>query len=206
MMRPGELNGEDADGLQVYIPEGCLYDSVAYIPRSRPVPGPLTYSPEHSVLSYLIPSHKPFSVRIRPDKAVPAGLKDHMLIRRKGKAKDVDVAKATIQTGYYAADFREFGDFQLIADDKAPVISTNGLHEGSNLSRVSKIVVTVTDDNHAVGNIRAELDGKWLLFARKGNTFTYTMDEHCPPGRHALRIRVADEAGNLSDKTVNFTR
>jgi len=206
MMRPDELNVEESGGLQVYIPEGCLYDSVGYVPRSRPETGPLAYSPVHSVLTYLIPSHKNFSVRIRPEEAIPGNLKDRMLIRRKGKANDVDVVKAVFQTGYYAADFREFGDFQLIADDKAPVISTNGLHEGSNLSRASKIVVTVTDDNHAVGYIRVELDGKWLLFARKGNTFTYTMDEHCSPGHHTLRIRVSDEAGNLAEKTVNFTR
>ncbi len=206
MMRPGELNVEESDGLQVYIPEGCLYDSVVYIPRSRPEAGPLSFSPIHSVLSYLIPSHKSFSVRIRPDKPVPVAFKDHMLMRRKGKADDIDVMHAALQSGYYAADFREFGDYQLIADDKPPVILMGGLHEGANMSRAPKIVVMVMDDNHAVGNFRAELDGKWLLFARKSNTFAYDMDEHCPPGHHTLHIRVSDEAGNLAEKTVNFTR
>jgi hypothetical protein len=206
LMRPGELNVVETDSLQVYIPEGCLYDSIRFTHSQEPPVGPLSYSPVHHVLDYLVPAHANFSVRIRPDKPIPYPLRDRMIIRRTGKPTDVDVARANWQLGFYAADFREFGSFELVADNQPPVFNTYGLKDGANLSKTPKIVVSVMDDNKAIGNFRAELDGKWLLFSQRGNTFTCILDEHCPPGNHALKLHVADEAGNVSEKTVSFIR
>jgi murein DD-endopeptidase MepM/ murein hydrolase activator NlpD len=206
LMRPGELNVVETEDLQLYLPEGSLYDSIWFTRSIEVANGPLSYSPIHHLQSYLVPSHKYFSVRIKPDKAIPYPLREHMLIRRTGKPDDIDVAMANWQLGYYSAEFREFGSFQLVADNTPPVVSTNGLKDGGSLGKATKIVVSVTDDNKAIRSLRAELDGKWLCFARRGNTFTYALDEHCPPGSHTLKLRVEDEAGNTTEKTVSFTR
>jgi hypothetical protein len=206
LMRPGELNVLETDDLQVYLPEGSLNDSIWFTRNTESGTGALSYSPVHRLESHLVPSHKYFSVRIKPDKAIPYPLRDHMLMRRTGKPDDIDVSRAHWQVGFYAAEFREFGSFQLVADNQPPVISTNGLKNGGSLGKATKIVVSVTDDNKAIRGLRAELDGKWLLFSRKGNTFSYALDEHCPPGSHVLKLRAEDEAGNVSETSVNFSR
>jgi hypothetical protein len=206
LMRPGELNVLETEDLQLYLPEGSLYDSIWFTRTTEAANGPLTFSPLHRLESQLIPSHRYFNVRIKPDKMIPYPLREHMLVRRIGKPDDVDVARAQWQVGYYGAAFREFGSFQLVADNQPPVIGTNGLRNGGNLGKAGKIIVTVTDDNKAVRSLRAELDGKWLLFSRRGNTFTYAVDEHCPPGSHQLKLKAEDEAGNIAETSLNFTR
>jgi hypothetical protein len=129
-----------------------------------------------------------------------------MIIRKTGKPNEVDVAKAKWQLGFYTADFRAFGHFELLADDQPPSVDCYTLKEGADMSRAEKIMVTVIDNNKELGNFRAELDGKWLLFSQKGNTFTYFFDEHCPTGRHSLRLKAEDEAGNMVEKLISFTR
>jgi len=58
-----------------------------------------------------------------------------------------------------------------------------------------------------IKNVRVELDGKWLRFTNdKGKTFLYYFDEKCMAGEHALTIHAEDEAGNVIEKTYNFTR
>ncbi|MGL6269310.1 MAG: M23 family peptidase, partial [Chitinophagaceae bacterium] len=102
--------------------------------------------------------------------------------------------------------FREFGSFQLIADDIPPQLNVSGIADGANLSKASRIIITATDNNDAIRNFRAELNGKWLMFSQKGRTFTYKFDENCLPGKHSLKISVEDEAGNTTVKNIHFTR
>jgi hypothetical protein len=71
---------------------------------------------------------------------------------------------------------------------------------------MTRIVVTVDDDNKSLRNFRAELDGKWLMFSQKGRTYTYKMDENCAPGKHDLQVSVEDEAGNRTVRNVTFTK
>jgi hypothetical protein len=68
------------------------------------------------------------------------------------------------------------------------------------------LAVRVTDDLGIVRNFRGEIDGRWVLFAQQAGTFTYRIDERCPPGRHTLTVCVEDEAGNKSVRSVVFTR
>ncbi len=105
--------------------------------------------------------------------------------------------------GKYSAEFRDFGIFQLIADDQPPQLSG---FPGANLAAASKISFYVRDNNNLVKNFRAELDGKWLRFVQRGNTFSYQFDEKCPRGEHQLKISVEDEAGNITTQNYSFTR
>ena len=65
----------------------------------------------------------------------------------------------------------------------------------------------ITDNFRQVKNYRATLDGKWLLFSNdKAKAFIYHFDEHCPPGKHELKVSVQDEAGNGAEKVLHFVR
>jgi hypothetical protein len=128
-----------------------------------------------------------------------------MLVRQKWKSKE-EVVKASRTGDWYSGKFNKFGDFELIADAVPPVIHVD-FHDNANISRYHTIVVTPTDNNDAIKNFRAELDGKWLMFSNdKGKKYVYHFDEHCDPGRHELKISVDDEAGNTTQKIYHFTR
>ena len=106
----------------------------------------------------------------------------------------------------FTAKFRNFGNFELIADDVPPVIY-GGFKDNANLSKSTSIIFTPKDNNDAIKNFRAELDGKWLRFTNdKGHSFIYNFDEMCDRGNHELKISVSDEAGNTTEKIYHFTR
>src|ERR1700759_303222 len=77
----------------------------------------------------------------------------------------------------------------------------------ADLSKATRIAFSIKDNLGALRNFRAELDGAWLCFTNdKGLAYIYKFDQHCPPGRHTLRVSVEDVAGNRTVKEYNFTR
>jgi murein DD-endopeptidase MepM/ murein hydrolase activator NlpD len=202
---PGQVNVYEIQNLQLYLPPATLYDSVVFSHSEKISDAADVYSPIHSVFSGLIPSQDYFTVRIKANKPVPENLKDKMLIRQSWKGKD-EVVKATRNGDWYSAKFNNFGDFELIADDKSPLVHVD-FHDNANLSRYHTIVATPADNNHEIKNFRAELDGKWLMFTNdKGKKYIYYFDEHCDAGKHELKISVEDEAGNKTENVYHFTR
>ena len=205
LMLPDQINIYETEQIQVVIPEKGIYDSIYFSHSVRAKTASTGFSAIHDVETYQVPVHGMFTVRLKSDSAIPYPLRDRMLIRKITKA-DTDVRKAKWELGWYTAAFREFGSFQLIADDIPPQIGVSGVTDGANASKATRIVVTATDNNEAIRNFRAELDGKWLMFSQRGRTFTYKFDEHCLPGNHILKLSVEDEAGNATIKTIRFTR
>ncbi len=204
-MKPGEINVFETENLQLFLPEKCLYDSINFLYSSTANITPLAFSPLHQLHNNFVPVHENFSIRIRPDKVIPYHLRDRLLIKTITR-NEMDVKKVNWELGWYAASFRDFGLFQLVADDQPPLIFAWGLKNGANLSRSAKIVISIRDNYDVIKNFRAELDGKWLMFSQKRNTFTYKFDEHCPEGEHELKITVEDEAGNVAEKKFEFVR
>jgi hypothetical protein len=202
LMRPDELNVYETEDMELYMPEHLLYDSIYFKYSSTPSGQPLAFSALHNVHSAMVPVHSNFTIRIRPDRTIPYNLRERIVIRKTTSGKET-VKKASWGMGKYSADFREFGSFQLIADDQPPQISG---FPGPSLAGASKISIYVKDDNVLIRNFRAELDGKWLRFVQRGNSFTYIFDEKCPRGEHQLKISVEDEAGNKTIRNYSFTR
>ena len=203
--QPNQVNVFENQNLQVYLPPATLYDSVQFSYSEKSTDAEDVYSPIHSVLSGLVPSEDYFTVRIKPNKRVPVNLEHKMLIKQSWKGRS-EVVKAIPNGIWYQAKFNNFGDFELLADDVPPLIHVD-FHDGANISRYHTIVATPTDNNHEIKNFRAELDGKWLMFTNdKGRKYIYYFDEHCPRGKHELKISVEDEAGNKTVKTYHFTR
>lgn len=203
LMRSGEINVFENEDIEVYLPEKALYDSIYFRYAVAPDSQADTYSPIYTLHQPTVPLQEAMTIRIRPARTIPYHLRDRMLIRKQAR-QDIDVVKANWEMGKYVAKFREFGTFQLVADQKPPEIT--GLAEQADMSRASKIVLFVTDDHKTVKRFRAELDGKWLRFVRRSNTFTYVFDEKCGKGEHVLSISVEDEAGNKTQKSIRFKR
>ncbi len=202
---PNIINIKEGTGWQMYFPENCFYDVFDFKMTTTTSSSPQAYSPVFLPGPAYVPVHDTFYIRIRPNKEIPATLKDRLVIQKEVKKKK-DVQKVTWQRDMAQAEFKEFGSFILLADQVPPQIAAWGLKDSMNVSSMKKIVITVKDNLEEVKNFRAELDGKWLLFSQRGNTFTYWMDEHFTPGEHLLKISVQDEAGNTSEHIYKLTK
>ena len=118
-----------------------------------------------------------------------------------------DLRKVTWQKNWAMAKFRDFGNFQLVLDQEAPVIVPIGFSDNANLSGNSRLYFTVKDNLDEWKVLRTEIDGHWIRFTNdKAKYFHYRFDEKCPPGAHILKVIAEDEAGNRTEKDFHFTR
>ena len=203
---PLMLDGFESDDCEFYIGERCLYDSVRVRYSKNISATSQLLSAVHSIGSSYIPLQEAFLVRIKPIPALTEEQQEKTVVQWFSGAKK-DVQKAEWQNGWASAKFRDFGFFQLLLDEVAPVIVPIGFTDGSDLSRATRIYFTVTDNFNKFKNVRTELDGTWLRFTNdKGRTFSYRFDEKCLTGQHVLKISVEDEAGNKTEKTYKFRR
>jgi hypothetical protein len=161
-------------------------------------------SNRHQVHYPYVPVHTFFDLKIKPDKRVAFSNGDKVaMMYSDGKAEDGRAA--SFESGWYKASVRNFGNYWLVSDTVPPVITTLQ-KEGANLSKAARITFRVKEDITSVKKFRAELDGKWLMFEPKGDTFFYAFDEHCPKGRHKLVISASDENNNTKSFVYTFTR
>ncbi len=202
----GLVNIFERDDIQVILGEKDLYDTVNFSYSKKASVTPQAISALHVVHTALVPVHGYYTVRLKADKSLQDIDANRIIMQRTFGGK-MDVAKPEREGEWFSAKFREFGNFQLLADNVPPVISPVGVHENANLSHAPQIIFTVTDNMKEIKNFRAELDGKWLRFTNdKGRSFIYKFDEMCPPGNHELKVSVEDEAGNKTIKTFHFVR
>ena len=107
------------------------------------------------------------------------------------------------QKGWLKAQFRQFGTYQAFIDNVPPTINA----VPANLSKATRIAFTPRDNFNTIKSFRAEVDGQWLRFTNdKGKSWIYTFDEKFPRGQHTLKVRVEDEAGNVTKKEWQVVR
>jgi murein DD-endopeptidase MepM/ murein hydrolase activator NlpD len=227
----GMVDGIEAPDYAFFLGEKSLYDSVTIGVSTAGVPGaglslPGGVSAVQTIGAPWIPLLEPLLVRLRPiapaatgnlqtgtgsPQAAGSTTDRIVMVCFNGASKDVE--RPEWQDGWASARFRQFGNFQLVEDREPPVITIPGVAEGANLARATRIAVTVKDNLGGIRGFRAVLDpdaaggGQWLCFTNdKGLAYIYKFDEHCPPGRHTLRISVEDVAGNRSVKELHFIR
>lgn len=112
---------------------------------------------------------------------------------------------ANYEDGWAAAAVNTLGNFYAVIDTVPPVISCN-IKNGSSLAKAKGISFTVKEKITSVAGVRPELNGKWIRFVRRGDTYTYIFDEHCPKGKSVLVIKATDENDNTAIDTIEFVR
>jgi hypothetical protein len=203
--RPGFINVFENNQVRFYLPENALYDSIRFTFKEIiPAQG----NPIYQLHNGNIPIHGMFPINIKNSQAT---FSDKMVMRRFWGGKE-DYSKAEhITMGYdkdwYKANFREFGNFQLMEDTTPPTITPIGIREGMNIGKLNRLAFVIKDNTKVLEKFSAYLDGKWIRFSNdKGSAFIYRLDDHCPPGAHELKISVEDCVGNRSERTYHFTR
>jgi hypothetical protein len=188
------------------IGERSLYDSVAVAYSKKAASSPGLVSSIHTIGATYIPLQDAIVIRILPTMDLSPEQRNRIVMQRFAGSKK-DLQKVSWQKNWAIAKFRDFGNFQLLLDEEAPVIVPIGFSEGANLSKSARLSFTVKDNLDEWKVLRTELDGKWIRFTNdKGKNFHYKFDEKCGPGSHTLKIIAEDEAGNQAEKLIHFSR
>ncbi len=201
---PNQVNIMEKPDFELYMPEGCLYDTVGTLYYRKSDATMYAISAMHQVNDASVPVHDNMTIRIKPDKTIPADWKNKLVMRRTARVSTVQ--KAEWQGEWLSAKFGDFGIFQLFADVEPPTINELGKGDTINLSPASRILFTPTD-NFGIRNFRAELNGQWLRFTNdKSRNWIYIFDDRCPYGVYELKVIVEDLVGNTSTKKWWFKR
>jgi len=201
---PGFVNPFENDRISIYLAENCLYDSIRF--RYQEINANSDF-PVFQLHNTSVPLHCWFPVNIKAQTAYPEKMVMHRFSGNKNDYKKAYPVNHGKDMGWYRADFREFGSFQLMIDTIPPAIRPIGFKDGMHTAKLKQLVFAVKDNTEEIKSFTATLNGKWLRFSNdKGSRFIYMFDEMCPPGDHELKIIVEDQVGNTTEKNYRFTR
>ncbi len=199
---PNNVNIFEKENFELFTTERTIYDTVDVNFKESDNNAAGAVSALFGFLSHAIPSHDSVTIRIKR-KDIPEEWKDKIVIRNVAGTRTFLQKAEWQKNGWISAKFRQFGTYQAFVDTEAPRLN----NPPTNLSGASRIVFTPTDNFKEIRSFRAEVDGQWLRFTNdKGKTWIYYFDEKFPRGKHELKVRVEDVAGNLTEKTWTVTR
>lgn len=194
---PGKKNEVEKDSIRISFPPAALYDTVDL--SLAPILTGATGLPVYRIHFQHVPLHEPYTVEVTPQTEQPDPAK--IVMRLSGNANEI--VKPTYNDGKYTGSFTRFGVLVMMEDTVPPVISTSW-KDSTVFAKSGALSFTVKDGLSTVEKVSAELDGSWLMFEQKGNTYTYRFDEYCSIGNHQLKIMAEDLMGNQTSRTFNF--
>ena len=202
IFEPNQINVFENESLSFYLPENAIYDEFHFnLSESKSYTGQNIYRFQNDYT----PVQCYFPIKIKGN----FDLKDTgKIVMKQNTYNKERYQKASFENGWYKASYRDFGTYQLIKDLTPPSVTPlYGFRDGSNLSRINKIVFSASDNTKPIGEFNGYIDGKWILFTNdKELSFIYSIDKFCPPGEHILKIVVKDLVGNTTEKEYRFTR
>ena len=193
------------EGFEISIPADGLYDTVRTFYYKTSSAATYAVSAVYQFNDPSYPVHNMTKVRIQPDRTFPDDWKDKLVIQRNYRGS-VSVRKARWSDVWLLAEFRDFGNYQAFADVLPPSINELGKGDTVDVSPMSRIVFTPTD-NFGIKSFRAELNGQWLRFTNdKSRSWIYVFDDRVPYGVYHLKVTVEDLVGNSTTKEWWFKR
>lgn len=130
--------------------------------------------------------------------------KDFAVLQLKS-GRSVQYTKGNWSGNRLVGKFNKLGNVAIVLDSIAPKLLPVNIKDNMLLATNSRLVVRVSD-NTDIQSFTGTVDGQWLLFSRRGNTFTYENDEYFPIGEHILELEVIDIAGNKTSKQFKIIK
>ncbi len=184
--RPGRLN--TPSGEFIYSPN-AFYDHFNFDMQEINTTGT---SNTIKLDNYYIPIHDEYSISVKTKDLSAKDKTVMQLVSGSYKALNKGLWDGDKMIGH----FNRLGNVTLVKDVTKPVISTTTVKEGMTVRNGSTLRFSASDNLGTIQNFNVTADGQWLLFKRKGNTFTYKVDENLPKGKSRLVASVEDVAGN----------
>ncbi|WP_326981266.1 M23 family metallopeptidase [Chryseobacterium sp. MYb264] len=152
-----------------------------------------------------IPVHDNYSLKIKPNRKLSNEEKNKTVIEL-NYGSDKNIIKPKWSGDWAEGQFNRLGTARLLLDNGLPSVSPSW-KEGSVVT-TSSLRLKGSTKIGDIESFRAELDGKWLSFARIKDDFVYVFDEKCPKGSgsHTLKVTTINTAGNSNTQTFTFQR
>jgi hypothetical protein len=202
----GKSNLFISDGVKVSIPSGALYDTLRFRYSKSDRKGQLLSEIYH-IHDIFTPLQKAYSLSIKVDR-IPPGKASKLLIVKLDDNNEMSYEGGTLSDGYVNADLLTFGNFAIAIDTVPPVISTNGLTQGIDLSEKKEIRVKITDNLSGIKAYTGLIDGKWALFEydSRNDLLVYRFDSLriTKGATHKFYLRVTDNLDNASVYNCDF--
>ncbi|MEN0002558.1 MAG: M23 family metallopeptidase [Bacteroidota bacterium] len=196
--------------LKAFFPEGTLYENLYMSYNSAEDQSNGIYSAVHHIHDYKTPAHKYFTLSLLPS-TLPLSLKDKAFVAYCGKNNKVINYGGEWEGEWLKTKVRDFGDFYISVDDKAPKIVP--LNFKKNLKGRKRVSFKITDNIATARNVaglqyRATIDGQWVLlqFDAKNDLLTHTFESDLTSGEHQLRLEVWDALNNKAVFERSFVR
>ncbi len=113
------------------------------------------------------------------------------------------------KNGWISTKTRSFGDYTVVYDTIAPVITPVDISNERNMSKYNNFNLKIRDNLSGIQEYRGTIDGKWVLmtYEPKKKILTYTFDDdRLKKGKHQFKLVVTDKRGNQSIYEAAFTR
>lgn len=198
LIQPRQVNIYEDENIQFVFPELTFYDAFYFQVKSIFANAPNVLSSVNQTLPEYIPVNHHFTVRVKPNRNINLVNPKRVVIRRTYRSK-TELKRAVQEKDWFAAEFRDFGFFQLLEDNEPPTVTTN-IQQRMQLRAGSRITLAPADNLHVIREIRLLADGQWLLLQQNWNGYSHVVDEHFPLGEHKLTVIVEDEAGNQTTR------
>jgi len=200
---PNEPKTIKTENAEINLNKNAVYDAVSFIMSEKP--DAAAVSNAIILNNSTIPVHDFYTVKIKPNRKLSSEEKDKTVIEL-NYGSDKNVIKTKWNDDWAQGQFNRLGTARLLLDNGLPSVSPSW-KDGAIVSSGSLRLKGTTK----IGDIeafRAELDGKWLRFARVKDDFVYVFDEKCPKGSgsHTLKVTTTNTAGNTNTQTFTFTR
>jgi hypothetical protein len=191
--------------LNIFIPEGALYDNIAFRLSKTYNPAlPLPY--EFQIHQRDVPLHQDIDVFFKLENKTLKTPSKLVAVRKVGNWKTA--YPVDYQIGMVKLSTRYFGEYYLDYDLKAPSIKGRTVYDNANLNGKIGFSLVISDDLSGIETYNAYVDGKWILmeYDYKLNRITHYFDgvikKQTEP--HKLKVIVTDAVGNESIYECNF--
>ena len=199
-----EENSLKRDNLSLYFPKGSFYENLYFKYEIQGTSeGAGFYAPIHRLHNDETPVHKYFTLGIKPSIAIPAGLKNKAYIAYITSSGKTENCGGKWKDDKLVASVRELGDYTIKIDETPPTITPIAFN--SDMKGYKKMAFKIRDDLPTGGkangvNVKATVDGKWILLEEDGkkDEYTHRFDGKISAGQHILKIVATDNRGNVT--------
>jgi hypothetical protein len=200
ILAPNQIQKVIERDVELYFPLTCFYDTVPFILKKLPLLKGKDISPRYIFGNIDIPVHDSFTLRLHSFLPSQSDLRKKTLIEIINKNGNT-IKKGDWQGNWMSTKTIEFGIMRLIIDTTPPAITMFNWIDNPSIVKNEMFQFRCTD-NSGIKDVKAEIDGHWILLSKKNDLYTYHFDEFCTKGKHQLDIHVIDIAGNRSSKTL----
>ncbi|KXH78491.1 M23 family metallopeptidase [Chryseobacterium kwangjuense] len=205
LVKPDEGKTIRTENAEIALSKNAVYDAMNFKMSENPASNAQAISNTIVLQTPYIPVHDQYTLKIRPNRKLSDEEKNKVVMLF-DYGSDRDAVKGKWSGDRVEAEFNRFGTAVLLLDENLPSVSA-GWKEGA-LIGSSTLRLKGTTKVGDIVSFRAELDGKWLRFARVKDDFVYVFDEKCPKGSglHTLKVTTTNTAGNTNTQTFTFQR